>query len=190
MKQDQIFKKNVLAVKLYFNAIAAMYHYRNGKGADRMELVSICKNLKMSNMMPAHFEAGGILRKESRVVNKRQRVVYFLNMDILTEDVVNKVASEKMNYVRDAQARSRSRREEAIRAGDDDVHFVPDPAADPEDKNFNATDVISEIDRNTIPESNIHVKRQYHPEINFPETSEITIREFAQAMIRFLTQYI
>lgn len=185
MKQDQIFKKNVLAVKLYFNAIAAMYHYRNGKGADRMELVSICKNLKMSNMMPAHFEAGGILRKESRVVNKRQRVVYFLNMDILTEDVINKVAIEKMNYVRDAQARSRSRREEAIRAGDDDVHFVPDPAADPESENPTATDVISEVDRDTISG-----KRQHTPEINFPETSEITIREFAQAMIRFLYQYI
>lgn len=169
-----------------------MYHYRNGRGADRMELVSICKNLKMSNMMPKHFEVGGILRKESRVVNKRQRVVYFLAMDILTQDVIDAVANDKMNYVRDAQARSKARREEAIRAGDDDVHFVPTETPNDERVNFNATGFIPVTDNDTTPDlNNIYpTKREFQSKIDFPEPADVTIRDFAQAMIRFLTQYI
>jgi len=109
MRKKLILENNKLAVKTYFEAMKGIFAYRHNKEIDREKLISLCKNLSMSNMMPAHFINNGVLAKKSILVKGRWRAFYELKTTALTDELLNAIATEKMNYVNDANER-RARR--------------------------------------------------------------------------------
>ena len=168
-------KRNEMAVKMYFDSIVSMmkYHKTNEIQANKMR--EICSTLNMSNMMPSHFVDAGLMFKTKKKHNGEQNIMYSFTFDYLDASaqetkefkwMIEKAIELKLNYVQ----RNKKNRLDKVIAQDERQNKIQESEMVPEHKEQKMVAIQTEID--------------------FESKKNTSIKDFAQAMIKFLNQYI